>query len=147
MERTRLFLATTFQTQDTVLQARLRVHRFDPLQPPVDVLHCAGRAPANLRPEFPLFLAEIDGTAVAMATLFIHDGLAFLGNANTLSRFRGRGCQQALIEHRLREAARLGCDAASSDTAFGTISHRNTERAGLALIYQSVDWQRSGKLS
>lgn len=98
------------------------------------------RAPAHLRDEFPIYLAMINSEPVAMATMFLHGGVAFLGNANTAIGARGRGCQRALIEHRLCEAARMGCDAAATDTGFGTTSHRNVERAGMSLLFQDLSW-------
>jgi GNAT superfamily N-acetyltransferase len=142
--------------EQQALPASLHIRRADPADidtvydlfigeepdPPVSRETRQARAPAHMRPHFPIYLAELEGRPVAMATMFIHEGLAFLGNANTHPDARRRGCQQALIEHRLREAKHLGCDAAASDTSFGTTSHRNIERAGLRLIYQDLSWQR-----
>ena len=88
-----------------------------------------------LEPRFPMFFGSIDGRAVALASTFFDDGVAFLGNAYTEPDYRGRGCQLALLEHRLHDAARSSCDVALTDARFGTTSHRNIERAGLRMAY------------
>lgn len=93
------------------------------------------RGPAQWVPEFPIYLALLDGQVAAMASMYITDGVAWLGNAETFRHFRRRGCQRALLNYRIREAALMGCDLAISDTDFGTISHRNVIRSGMSLIY------------
>lgn len=100
------------------------------------------RAAAQWVPEFTIYLALVEGQVAAMASTYVADGIAWLGNANTFHRFRRRGCQRALIEHRIRAAAELGCDLAVVDAAFGTTSHRNIERAGMRLAF--VEMQVSG---
>ena len=67
--------------------------------------------------------------------MYLADGVAWFGNAETFPRFRRRGCQLALLNHRIREAAAMGCEWAVSDTEQGTISHRNMERAGMKMAY------------
>jgi len=93
------------------------------------------RAEAQWAPEFPIYLALLDGQVAAMGAMFVHGGVAWLGNASTDPAFRRRGCQRALIAHRLREARAMGCDLMVSDAAFGTVSHRNIARAGMALSH------------
>ena len=74
----------------------------------------------------------------AAAAMDVHAGLAtFFGDA-TVVRARGQGLQLALIRHRLRRAAELGCDLATASVVPGGISHRNYERAGFQLIYGRV---------
>jgi hypothetical protein len=55
------------------------------------------------------FVAYAGRTAVAVGTLVVADGLAWLGGASTRTRWRRRGAQSALIAARLRKAARSGC--------------------------------------
>jgi hypothetical protein len=100
------------------------------------------RAPAQWVPEFSIYLAYLDGQVAAMATTFFSEGSAWLGNANTFHAFRGRGCQLALIHHRIHEASKMGCDLIFSDTDFGTASHRNMDRAGMQLAYFEFEVSR-----
>ncbi len=101
---------------------------------------------ANPWPE--AFFGLRNGTRGAAAAMDVHAGLAtFFGDA-TLVRARGQGLQLALIRHRLRRAAELGCDLATAAVVPGGISHRNYERAGFQLIYGRVMVARAlGKLS
>jgi hypothetical protein len=73
----------------------------------------------------------------------VHAGLATLIGDATLVPARGRGLQLALIRHRLRRAAQLGCDLASASVVPGSISHRNYERAGFHFVYARVKVSRA----
>ncbi|WP_127903484.1 GNAT family N-acetyltransferase [Solirhodobacter olei] len=97
------------------------------------------RRPAHLRADFAIYLAEIEGRPAAMATSFVAHGIAWLGNANTREADRRRGCQQALMQHRLWEAREAGCTWAVTDTAFGTATHRNAERLGMHLAFSRFE--------
>lgn len=86
-----------------------------------------------------------DGRVVSTGTLFVHEGLAWLGYGATYPECRGRGYQTALLAHRLREAWRLGCDLAHSETAEDTPeepnpSLHNMHRVGLATLYDKEIW-------
>jgi len=98
----------------------------------------AARGPAQFEPCFRLYLARLDGRVVAMASTFLHRGLAWFGSAHTLPAARGRGCHSALLRRRLADAAAAGCDLAITDTAFGSASHRNALRAGMGALMQST---------
>lgn len=108
--------------------------------------HVAMMTSANPWPE--AFFGIRNGSRGAAAAMDVHEGLAtFFGDA-TLVSARGQGLQLALIRHRLRRAAELGCDLATAAVVPGSISHRNYERAGFQLIYGRVMVGRAlGKLS
>ena len=91
---------------------------------------------ANPWPES--FFGVLDGSRTAAAAMDVHAGLATLFGDSTLVRARGRGLQLALIRHRLRRAAQLGCDLATASVVPGGISHRNYERGGFELVYGRV---------
>jgi GNAT superfamily N-acetyltransferase len=91
-----------------------------------------------LAPGFRRYIAMLDGEPAAVAGLFLHGETAILDPAATLRRARGRGLQQALIRHRLAEAAAAGCDLASVETGWATISHRNQQRAGFDVAFNRV---------
>ncbi|MCC6902542.1 MAG: GNAT family N-acetyltransferase [Polyangiaceae bacterium] len=84
-------------------------------------------------------LAKVDGEPAAVAGVFFHERAAYLVNAVTLPAKRRRGCQAALLDHRLREAARRSCELVVADTLIGVESQRNVERAGLRAAF-SVGW-------
>lgn len=81
------------------------------------------------------YFARLRGERVAGAAMSAFEGLAtFFGDA-TLPSARRSGLQLALIAHRLRQAAEMGCDLASASVMPGGTSHRNYERAGFQLVY------------
>ena len=55
--------------------------------------------------------AAFDGDAlVATSSLYVQDGVGWLGIAATLPSHRGRGAQNALVARRIQEGVALGCD-------------------------------------
>ena len=58
--------------------------------------------------------------------------------AGTLSEYRGRGLQTALLRARLADAAAGGCEYAVIVTQGGTTSQRNCERMGFRVAYSKV---------
>ena len=90
---------------------------------------------AATAPSYERYLAYVGATAVAVASLRIEGDMAWLGGAGTLTRWRRRGAQSALIAARLRRAARAGCRWAWVETAAPApgrpaISRRNLLRLG-----------------
>lgn len=96
------------------------------------------RIMSRVAPGLHAFLASWGGETAGGAATVIANGLATLVGDATLLQARGRGIQSALIHHRLRHAAALGCDLASASVLPGSISHRNYERAGFQLLYARV---------
>jgi GNAT superfamily N-acetyltransferase len=89
-----------------------------------------------------IFLAELDGRAIATGVLSIHAGVAHLAGASTIPAGRRRGAQNALLDHRLRSAAERGCDIALMGALPGSSSQRNAERNGFRIAYTRVKFQR-----
>lgn len=89
-----------------------------------------------------LALARVDGEPAAIAAIFVHERAAYLAGAMTLPAMRRRGCQAALLQHRLHEAAARGCDLVTTDTLGDNESQRNVERAGLQPVYWPGWWVR-----
>jgi ribosomal protein S18 acetylase RimI-like enzyme len=79
--------------------------------------------------------ALVDGEPAGGAGLDIHDRIAVMAGASTLPQFRQRGAQNALLAERLARSAQSGCDLAMTITLPGTISQRNSERAGFRIVY------------
>ncbi|MGB7728756.1 MAG: GNAT family N-acetyltransferase [Candidatus Acidiferrum sp.] len=89
------------------------------------------------------FLARIDGHVVGGATLAIRGRIAGLFGASTLSEFRNRGVQTALLHTRLRSAAEARCELAMSLAQPGSHSQRNITRLGFQTLYTRVKFERA----
>jgi GNAT superfamily N-acetyltransferase len=86
------------------------------------------------------YLARQGTTAVATATLYVHQHVGHLGWAATLPQYRGHGAHHALIAHRVRAAQAMGCDVIAVDTTAATTtpdttSLSNLRRLGFDLLY------------
>jgi len=88
------------------------------------------------------FVAHEGGTPAAGATVTIRSGTAYFISDSTLTQYRGRGLQRALIEARLAAAVNAGCDIAAVTTLAGTLSQRNYERCGFRVVYTKLNMQR-----
>lgn len=93
------------------------------------------------RPGWHLYLAFVEEAPVAVALLHIQDQIATLVAATTVPQFRGRGCQTALLQQRIVDAADAGCTLLATQTRVGTASQRNMERAGMRVAYTSTIWR------
>ena len=105
------------------------------------------RAKTNVEARHPLpgwrlYVASVDGAPAAFGALFVSGGVGSLAGAATVPRFRGRGCQSALIRRRIADAAADGCDLIAGQAAPGSASQRNMERAGLRVAYTKAVWSR-----
>ena len=78
-----------------------------------------------------LYVAEVDGVAVANASLHVSAGTGWLRGALTAPEARGRGIQTALIATRIRAAIEAGCDLVGADAEPGGVSARNLMKMGL----------------
>jgi ribosomal protein S18 acetylase RimI-like enzyme len=88
-----------------------------------------------------LYLARVDGEPAGAALLTLDEDIGYLANASTLPEYRGRGVQTALIARRIGDAAASGCDTVCSGAAFGSVSQRNLQRAGLHVAYTKAVWR------
>ncbi|HLV88350.1 MAG TPA: GNAT family N-acetyltransferase [Candidatus Sulfotelmatobacter sp.] len=86
------------------------------------------------------FVASVDGKLVACGTgLVIRPYRVFaLCGAGTLTEYRGRGLQTALLRTRMAAAAEAGCEYAVVVTQGGTTSQRNAERLGFRVAYSKA---------
>lgn len=81
------------------------------------------------------YVARCGGAPAGGASLRIDDDVGQLCGAATLPAFRRRGVQTALLEARLADAARAGCELATMTTAPGSKSQHNARRQGFELLY------------
>ena len=96
------------------------------------------------RPNTLGFIAWINDEPAGSAALSMHEGVATMFSAGTRIPFRRRGIQRALLQARLAEAYRRGCDLAHITTTPGSDSQRNVQRHGFALAYQRMVMRREG---
>ncbi len=88
------------------------------------------------------FVAEQSDTIIGGGSMSIRDRIAALAGASTLPDYRKRGAQGALLDYRLRFAARRGCELATITTLPGSASQRNAERHGFQVAYTRTKWLR-----
>jgi hypothetical protein len=81
------------------------------------------------------FFALIEKSVAALAVLSLFEGIGYLALAATLPSFRGYGCHKALLQARMEQAARQGCQLIIGQAGVGTSSQRNMEHVGLRLAY------------
>lgn len=86
------------------------------------------------------FVATVGGEPVACGTgVVVPEHKVFaLGGAGTLTDYRGKGLQTALLRARMKAAVEAGCEYAVVVTQGGTISQRNAERLGMRVAYSKV---------
>jgi GNAT superfamily N-acetyltransferase len=82
------------------------------------------------------------GEIAGWATMFVHEGSAYLGYAYVPPHGRGRGVHAALIAARRDAAVDAGVDEIFTDVEHGSQSRSNCERAGLRIFSVNTIWQR-----
>jgi GNAT superfamily N-acetyltransferase len=80
------------------------------------------------------YVVELDGQAVAAASLHTHHGLGWMRAGSVLPAYRGRGLQRSLLAFRAREALRRGCDLVGASAIEGGVSAANLEAMGFRRI-------------
>jgi GNAT superfamily N-acetyltransferase len=97
------------------------------------------------RQKTPCFLAYANEAGAqepaAAAALSIYCGVALFIGAATVTEFRRRGLQSALLAERLRHAHAAGCDLAMMVAEAGGESQRNAERNGFRIAYTRIKWK------
>jgi ribosomal protein S18 acetylase RimI-like enzyme len=84
---------------------------------------------------FMAYLVRRNGEVAGAGGMRIANGIAQLCGAGTLPAHRRRGVQTALLQQRLVDAARAGCDIAVVTTQPGSVSQQNVQRQGFELLY------------
>jgi GNAT superfamily N-acetyltransferase len=133
-------VAATIEAESAVTAARRRAILADGAEPgsasrTVSDEYCdaAARVPGAHD------LVAVDGTdVIACGSLIAIDGVAVLGGGATTPSARGQGLQSALLAHRLRLAASMGCELAVATALPAGQSARNLERMGFVQLYTQV---------
>jgi hypothetical protein len=95
-----------------------------------------------LSPSTECYLALMDGRVAGGATLAVRDGVAGLFGASTLTAFRNRGVQTALLHARLARAAASGCELAVCLARPGSVSQRNIVRQDFRVLYTRAKFEK-----
>jgi GNAT superfamily N-acetyltransferase len=91
------------------------------------------------------FVAELDGEAISTGAMFVQNDVALLAGASTVPEGRRKGAQAALLDARLKYAAKKGCSLAMMGAAPGSQSQRNAEKHGFRIAYTRIKWQLKTK--
>lgn len=101
------------------------------------------------RPNWTAYLACDGDVPVGAGAMFRQDGAAWLGIGATLSEFRSRGAQTALLARRIADACRSRIEVLTTETGYPAAdatafpSYRNVRRAGFDLAYVRPNYRRS----
>jgi hypothetical protein len=98
------------------------------------------------RPDWQHYLAYEQDTPIAIGSLYIKDGVGWLGLAGTIPGYRKRGGQSALIAERIRGGLESGCQWFVVQTDDHTAdrpnpSYLNLERQGFRLAYMRPNYE------
>jgi hypothetical protein len=91
-------------------------------------------------PNFLNYMLKVDGSPAAIGSLFLNGQEGYMANDYTFKSFRGRGCQLALLKHRLSDAVKLGVKTVYTDVEFGSVSHGNMDKVGFKTAYLNTFW-------
>lgn len=102
------------------------------------------------RPRWRCYVALLDGELAACGAMMVEGGLAELGVDATRPAARGRGCQLALLRHRIGVARELGCRTIFAEVGCNVgsvaITRGNLLHAGFQEAYRSRVWRLSPSL-
>lgn len=102
------------------------------------------------RPRWRCYVALLDGELAACGAMMVEGQFAELGVDATRAAARGRGCQLALLRHRIEVARELGCETVFAEVGCNVgsvaITRSNLVHAGFAEAYQSRVWRLSPSL-
>ncbi len=87
------------------------------------------------------YLAEYEGRPAGIGVLALGEGLGYLAAGCTIPELRGHGVQTALIGHRVRVAAELGCGLVTVRARFDGTSQHNLERCGFRVAGTLQEWR------
>lgn len=90
--------------------------------------------------KFRCYVAFVNGMPCAWATCFFESKHAILANAYTQDEFRGRGCQKALLEARIKDAFDNGIEVVLTDVESNSTSSRNCKSFGFTSVGVKNVW-------
>lgn len=110
------------ETKLTVRDARIEdaPHVASIVGPAFDLTQAEAEIFAHLidRPSWRVFIAEANGEAAGVASMFIDGNMAYFALAATRPELRRNGAQRALLHARIEAAVAAGCDYIATETGF-----------------------------
>jgi len=94
--------------------------------------------------DWKLYLAYLGDQPIGCAVLYLKNSIAYLADATTPEKFRGKGAQTALIHARFKDAIAGNADLIFTRTDFGTTSQKNMEKQDLRISYARAFWGKVG---
>ncbi|KMJ57219.1 acetyltransferase [Bacillus sp. LL01] len=88
------------------------------------------------------YMASVEGNPAGVGVLFQKNAVATLAASATVPAFRNKGVQPALIQKRIQQAVDAGCEYVIGQAAYGSVSQKNMERAGLKVAYTNAIWEK-----
>jgi hypothetical protein len=92
--------------------------------------------------DWTLYLAYLGNQAIGCAVLYLKNSIAYLADATTPERFRGKGAQTALLLARFKDAMACDADLMFTRTDFGSTSQKNMEKLDLRISYTRAFWTK-----
>ncbi|MCP1308771.1 GNAT family N-acetyltransferase [Paenibacillus tyrfis] len=92
------------------------------------------------RPGWKLFLAYWNDVPAAVAVMYVSGDIASFTLAATIPEFRQKGLQTALLNWRMHEAYKAGCELVAAQARFGSSSQNNMERIGMRMAWTRAVW-------
>lgn len=89
-----------------------------------------------------LYLAYLENQPIGCAVLYLKNSVAYLADATTPDKFRGKGAQTALLLTRIKDAIGYNADLMFARTDFGSTSQKNMEKLDLRISYARAFWTK-----
>lgn len=105
-----------------------------------DFMFRFGQISAQTSGAYP-FIAELDDEPISTAMLFIYEDVCILAGASTIPQGRNNGAQNALLDARLKFAAKCGCRLAIIGASPGSQSQKNAQNNVFNIAYTRIKWQ------
>lgn len=87
------------------------------------------------------YIASFKGEPAGIGVLFQYNGVGTLAASATITELRNKGIHRALILKRLQQAKHFDCNIIAGQAAFGSVSQKNMERAGMKIAYTKAIWE------
>ncbi len=92
--------------------------------------------------DWKLYLAYLGDQPIGCAVLYLKNSIAYLADATTPEKFRGKGAQTALLLARFKDAMASNADLIFTRTDFGSTSQKNMEKQDLRISYTKAFWTK-----
>ena len=92
--------------------------------------------------DWKLYLAYLGDQPIGCAVLYLKNSIAYLADATTPEKFRGKGAQTSLLLARFKDAIASNSDLIFTRTDFGSTSQKNMEKQDLRISYTRAFWMK-----